>query len=146
MCNYVGNNGYDRNDVAKMCLVSMTKALRPIIVSFSRFAKGHVNEYIASNMIANILGLGWAATHGTSYEGKKTTQQGNSQYDMCTLIVNVLLSTNSCEHCIYRSQYGSVNPAEILTAAIAATSISTLAGVIFAVTARKISKGINGHH
>ncbi len=67
---------------------------------------------------------------------------------MCTfLIVNIsslqLIPVNIIA---YRSQYGSVNPAEILTAAIAATSISTLAGVIFAVTARKIRKGINGHH
>ena len=52
--------------VAKKCglVASMTKALRPIIAFlFPDLPKGHVvNEYIASNMIANILGLGWAAT------------------------------------------------------------------------------------
>jgi spore maturation protein A len=142
--------------VAKKCglVASMTKALRPIIAFlFPDLPKGHVvNEYIASNMIANILGLGWAATPMGLMAMKELKKLNHNKeiasYDMCTfLIVNIsslqLIPVNIIA---YRSQYGSVNPAEILTAAIAATSISTLAGVIFAVTARKISKGINGHH
>jgi spore maturation protein A len=142
--------------VAKKCglVASMTKALRQIIAFlFPDLPKGHVvNEYIASNMIANILGLGWAATPMGLMAMKELKKLNHNKeiasYDMCTfLIVNIsslqLIPVNIIA---YRSQYGSVNPAEILTAAIAATSISTLAGVIFAVTARKISKGINGHH
>ena len=46
--------------VAKKCglVASFTKALRPVISLLFRIPKGHVvNEYIASNMIANILGL-----------------------------------------------------------------------------------------
>ncbi|HCM12553.1 MAG TPA: nucleoside recognition protein, partial [Lachnospiraceae bacterium] len=61
--------------------------------------------------------------------------------DMCTfLIVNIsslqLIPVNIIA---YRSQYGSVNPAEILGAGIIATLISTFVGVVFAVTARKSS-------
>ena len=42
----------------------MTKALMPVIrFLFPDIPKGHVvQEYIAGNMMANILGLGWAAT------------------------------------------------------------------------------------
>ena len=45
-------------------IATLTRGLLPIIrLLFPDLPKGHVvNEYIASNMIANILGLGWAAT------------------------------------------------------------------------------------
>lgn len=45
-------------------IASLTRGIRPIIrLLFPDLPKDHVaNEYIASNMIANILGLGWAAT------------------------------------------------------------------------------------
>ena len=105
-----------------------------------------VNEYIASNMIANILGLGWAATPMglmAMREFKKLNAGSDmASCDMCTLlIINIsslqLIPVNIIA---YRSQYGSENPAQILMAAIIATCISTLAGVIFATTARKLVK------
>lgn len=42
----------------------MTTGLRPVLrLLFPRIPAGHrANEYIAANMIANVLGLGWAAT------------------------------------------------------------------------------------
>lgn len=135
--------------IAKKCglVTSFTKALRPVIrFLFPDLPKNHVaNEYIASNMIANILGLGWAATPMglmAMRELKKLNKDSDiASCDMCTLlIVNIsslqLIPVNIIA---YRSQYGSVNPAEILMAGIVATSISTLAGVIFATVARKIS-------
>ena len=135
--------------VAKKCglVASFTRALRPVIrFLFPDLPKDHVvNEYIASNMIANILGLGWAATPMglmAMKELKKLNQDREiASCDMCTLlIVNIsslqLIPVNIIA---YRSQYGSANPAEILMSGIVATSISTLAGVIFAVAARKIS-------
>lgn len=135
--------------IAKKCglVASFTKALRPIIrYLFPDLPKEHlVNEYIASNMIANILGLGWAATPMglmAMKELKKLNDDSDiASCDMCTLlIVNIsslqLIPVNIIA---YRSQYGSVNPAEILMAGIIATSISTLAGIIFARSARKIS-------
>ena len=52
--------------VAKKCglVASLTKGIKAnYSFLFPDLPKGHVvNEYIASNMIANILGLGWAAT------------------------------------------------------------------------------------
>jgi len=128
-------------------MASFTKALRPIIhFLFPDVPTDHVvNEHIASNMIANILGLGWAATPMglmAMKELKKLNKdKDRASCDMCTfLIVNIsslqLIPVNIIA---YRSQYGSVNPAEILGTAIVATTFSTLVGVIFSVIARKRS-------
>ncbi|MBR6536303.1 MAG: nucleoside recognition protein [Lachnospiraceae bacterium] len=99
------------------------------------------NDYIASNLLANILGLGWAATPfglkamaelqklNLARGGKKEV----ASRAMCTfLIINIsslqLIPVNIIA---YRSQYGSVNPAEIVGPAIVATAVSTLAAVVF---------------
>lgn len=96
---------------------------------------------------ANILGLGWAATPAglkameelsnlekeRRQQGIRTVRQGVASNEMCTfLIVNIsslqLIPVNVIA---FRSQYGSVNPAAIVGAAIVATTISTLAGVVY---------------
>lgn len=127
---------------------ALTKGLYPIIrLLFPGIPRGHVaGEYIASNMIANILGLGWAATP-MGLKAMKELKELNkdSEYastDMCTfLIINIsslqLIPVNVIA---YRSQYGSISPTEILGAALIATTISTFAGVLFSVVARKVSK------
>lgn len=106
------------------------------------------NDYIASNMLANILGLGWAATpfglKAMVELQKINVAQGGKKEEasraMCTfLILNIsslqLIPVNIIA---YRSQYGAVNPADIVGPAIIATSVSTLAAVIFVkVTERK---------
>ncbi len=126
-------------------VASFTKALRPIIhFLFPELPRDHiVNEYIASNMIANILGLGWAATPMglmAMREFKKLNRDSElASCDMCTLlIINIsslqLIPVNIIA---YRSQYGSVNPAEILMAGLIATACSTVAGITFATLARK---------
>ena len=137
---------------------SVSKKMRPIIrFLFPRLPPDHsAAEHITTNMIANILGLGWAATPAglkamdglaelerergnPEYQDKKRLLGGASKgrtasNEMCTfLIINIsslqLIPVNIIA---YRSQYGSVNPAAIVGAAIVATSISTLAGVIYA--------------
>jgi spore maturation protein A len=127
---------------------AFTKALNPILrLLFPDIPKGHVAyEYIASNMIANILGLGWAATPmGLKAIGELQKLNKNGEIascDMCTfLIINIsslqLIPVNIIA---YRSQYGSISPTEILGAALVATTISTIAGILFSVVARKLSK------
>ena len=126
------------------------KAVRPVL----RFlfpelpADAKVNDYIASNMLANILGLGWAATpfglKAMEELQKINIEQGGKKEvasrAMCTfLILNIsslqLIPVNIIA---YRSQYGSVNPAQIVGPAIVATLISSLAAVIFVkLTGRK---------
>ena len=125
---------------------AMTRALRPVLrFLFPDIPREHVvNEYIAANMIANMLGLGWAATP----YGLKTMEQlqelnhGShiASADMCTfLIINIsslqLIPVNIIA---YRSQYGSVSPTSIIGMGLIATLISTAVGVIFASVARKL--------
>lgn len=134
--------------IAKKCglVASFTKALRPLLrFLYPSIPREHVvNEYIASNMIANILGLGWAATPMglmAMQELKKLNRNSEvASCDMCTLlIINIsslqLIPVNVIA---YRSQYGSVNPAEILGAGLAATICSTCVGVLFSIAARKL--------
>lgn len=126
------------------------KAVRPVL----RFLfpevpeESKANEYIASNMLANILGLGWAATpfglKAMEELQKLNVARGGKREvasrAMCTfLILNIsslqLIPVNIIA---YRSQYGAVNPAEIVGPAIVATTVSTLAAVLFVkVTGRK---------
>lgn len=136
--------------VARGCglMEKLTRLMNPLIrILFPSVPKGHrANEYIASNMIANILGLGWAATPvGIKAIKELKVINGNSSrasVDMCTfLIVNMsslqLIPVNIIA---YRSQYGSVSPASILAQAIVATTFSTVFGVLFAVLmGRKVS-------
>lgn len=133
--------------VAKKCglVAAFTRKMLPVIrLLFPDIPKGHiVNEYIASNMIANLLGLGWAATPMglmAMREFKKLNNDSEeASCDMCTMLIMNISSLQLIPVNIiaFRSQYGSVNPAEILMAGILATICSTLAGVIFSVTARK---------
>lgn len=109
---------------------------------------------IAVNMVANMLGLGMAATPA-GLEAMNALCEDGSAVDggiatnaMCTfLILNIsslqLIPVNMIA---YRSQYGSVNPAAVLGPALVATTCSTLAAVVFckgmdlrAVIARKRS-------
>ena len=131
---------------------AMTRALRPALrFLFPGVPEGHrANEYIASNMIANMLGLGWAATpYGLkAMEEMKELNQGShiASTDMCTfLIINIsslqLIPVNIIA---YRSEYGSVSPTSIIGMGLVATLVSTAAGVIFSVVARRIFSDRSG--
>lgn len=124
---------------------------------FPEIPKGHIaNEYIATNMIANMFGLGWAATPAglkamealqeLNLENCKRKGTGKRRGpdiatdEMCTfLIINIsslqLIPVNIIA---YRGQYGSVNPTAIVGPGLAATICSTLAAVIFC----KIMNGV----
>ncbi len=126
----------------------LTKRLKPILhLLFPDLPKDHkVNEYIAANMIANVLGLGWAATPmGLKAMKELKTLNHDSEIascDMCTfLIINIsslqLIPVNIIA---YRTQYESSKPTEILAAAIVTTIFSTIVGVLFSIVARKRSK------
>lgn len=106
---------------------------------FPDIPKEHpVREDIATNIVANILGLGWAATPAglRAMKGLEELNKnpGVASNAMCNfLILNIsslqLLPVNMIA---YRSQYGSVNPTAIIGPAIIATCCSTLVGIIFA--------------
>ena len=130
---------------------SISEKMQPVIkFLFPKIPKKHkANEYILVNIIANILGLGWAATPAglKAMEAMEELEKerGNNQYtdlnlqskrsasnEMCTfLVINIsslqLIPVNMIA---YRSQYGSVSPAIIVGPAIIATLISTMVAVI----------------
>ena len=100
---------------------------------------GEARKQISVNMIANILGLGWAATPAglkAMEELKKVEeergmggaarQEGTASNEMCTfLIINISsLQLIPMNMIAYRSQYGSVNPTAIVGPALAATFMS----------------------
>lgn len=135
----------------------LTNGIQPFIsFMFPGIPGQHIaREYISANIIANVLGLGWACTpaglKAMEALSELEKERGNEAYltdkdkggsrnkeriaskEMCTfLILNVsslqLIPVNMIA---YRSQYGSVNPAGIIAPAIVATLISTIAAVVY---------------
>ena len=126
-------------------IASMTKKLRPFLLFlFPRLRYEDIAlEYISTNVVANILGLGWACTPAglkAMEELGKIQRKNNvckdptaASNEMCNfLILNIsslqLIPVNII---VYRSQYGSVTPTSIIMPAILATTCSTLAGILF---------------
>ena len=117
----------------------LTELLSPFIsFMFPGIPKEHkARDYISANIIANILGLGWAATPA----GLKAMESlaelehrpGTASRAMCTfLIINIsslqLIPVNMIA---YRAQYGSADPAAVVGPGIVATAVSTAVAVIF---------------
>lgn len=128
----------------------MTRWIRPALrCLFPGIPEEHpALEQIAVNCIANVLGLGWAATPAglkamedlAQLEEKrrqtgylKNVPKDTASNEMCTfLILNIsslqLIPVNMIA---YRSQYGSASPAAVVGPAVLATLVSTFAAVIF---------------
>lgn len=141
-------------------IAKMTKGIRPFLkFMFPRLPKDHpAGEYITTNLIANVLGLGWACTPAglkameqlaelekqRAGQGTEKGRQGSedrrygaeataASNEMCTfLILNIsslqLIPVNMIA---YRSQYGSANPAVIIAPALVATLFSTIIAIIY---------------
>ncbi|XCP85390.1 nucleoside recognition protein [Roseburia hominis] len=132
-------------------LESTSKRMGPFIhFLFPSLPKDHpAQEAIAANIIANVLGLGWAATPaglramdelGKLEEDRRrgrlagpVRKKGVASNEMCTfLILNIsslqLIPVNVIA---YRSQYGSVNPTAIVGPGIMATAVSTGVAIVF---------------
>ncbi len=132
-------------------ITAASRRIQPLIrFLFPDLPADHpAQEHITTNIIANVLGLGWAATPAglrAMTELSKLDEdrrsgrlpgpvrkRGVASNEMCTfLILNIsslqLIPVNVIA---YRSQYGSVNPAAIVGPGIAATAVSTLAAVVY---------------
>jgi spore maturation protein A len=103
------------------------------------------NKYIATNFIANFLGLGWASTPA-GLKAMEEMQKVNrnkklASRSMCMfMIINMSsLQIVTINILAYRSEYGSVNPSEIISLGIVATLASTLTGIICAKIAERWS-------
>ena len=94
-------------------------------------------EYIATNMVANILGLGWAATPAGIKAMEELARIEEhpcvASNEMCTLLVINMSSLQliPINMIAYRSQYGSASPAVIVAPVLFATLVSTVVAVVF---------------
>ena len=137
-------------------ITRLTRGIQPFIsFMFPGIPKGHAaREYIAANVIANILGLGWACTpaglKAMEALAELETERGSgvsgamhkcvdsrtrvASNEMCTfLILNISsLQLIPVSMIAYRSQYGSASPTAIVGPAIVATLVSTFVGIVFA--------------
>ncbi len=124
----------------------LSKGLRPVVLWLFpglRREKGEkAVEYITLNFIMNMLGTGWSATGPglMAMEELNRLKCSDSQVnvdtasdEMCTFLVMNISSLQLIPVNIiaYRRAYGSVEPAKIVIPALIATSISTVAAVIF---------------
>lgn len=132
-------------------LEALTRKMGPVIrFLFPNIPENHPSkEYIATNFVANILGLGWAATpaglkamealgalEDERRSGKhkgRIRKEGIASNEMCTFLVMNISSLQLIPVNIiaYRSQYGSVNPTAIVGPAIVSTAISTGIAVLY---------------
>lgn len=129
----------------------MLQKMNPLMgFLFPSLPSGHpARKHMAVNMIANFLGLGWAATPaglqamealGRLEEERRAgkapgtaRKRGIAGNEMCTfLILNIsslqLIPVNIIA---YRTQYGSTDPTAIVGPAILATAVSTGVAVVF---------------
>ena len=119
---------------------TLSEKMAPLLrFLFPDIPRGHkAFKYIATNFIANILGLGWAATPAglkameeiQSLNARKETASNS----MCMfMIINMSsLQLVTMNIIAYRSQYHSANPSEIIGPGLIATLFSTIAAVAFA--------------
>ena len=120
----------------------LTSSLKPVLhFLFPNLKEDHpALGFIATNMIANIMGLGWAATPAGLLAMKELNKHRTDSFtnrtiatdEMCTfLVINIsslqLIPVNMIA---YRSQYGSITPTAIIGPGILATLLSTVVAVI----------------
>jgi spore maturation protein A len=130
---------------------SLTRGIQPFVsFLFPNIPRNHAaREYISTNIIANLLGLGWACTpaglKAMEELARLEAERGNPEYlnpknkirrasnEMCTFLILNISSLQLIPVSIiaYRSQYGSVNPTAVIVPGLIATSISTAVAILY---------------
>lgn len=118
---------------------SLAHRARPLLRwLFPDLGKNHpAHEPIATNFIANILGLGWAATP-SGLAAMKCLQEENPQKDTATRSMRMFMVINmsslqlvTISVVAYRMQYASSNPSEIIGPGLVVTALTTVVAVVF---------------
>jgi spore maturation protein A len=126
-------------------IATLSEKLSPALrFLFPDIPKDHLAmKHIATNFIANILGLGWAATPA-GLMAMEELQKLNPRKDTATrtmcmfMVINMSsLQLVTMNILAYRAQYNSVNPSEIIGPGIITTIFSTIAGVAFCKVAER---------
>jgi len=118
---------------------SLAKKSKPILrYLFPDLGRDHpAHEPIATNFIANILGLGWAATP-SGLRAMKVLQKDNPTKDTATRSMRMFMVINmsslqlvTISVVAYRAQYNSINPSEIIGPGLLITIATTIVAVAF---------------
>jgi len=120
-------------------IANLSGKMKPMLTfMFPELPKDHpAFKYIATNFIANVLGLGWASTPA-GLKAMAAMQELNPDKNTATKSMRMFMVVNmsslqlvTVSIIAYRMQYGSANPSEIIGPGIAVTSISTVFAVVF---------------
>ncbi len=121
-------------------LTTLSRKMRPFLkFLFPRLKESSpAMDYISTNVCANMLGLGWAATpagiKAMTELQKVNKDKTRASNEMCTFLIFNLSSLQimSVNIIAYRAQYSSHNPSEIIGPGLLATLVTTLIGIAFA--------------
>ena len=118
---------------------ALARRSRPLLrYLFPDLGHNHpAHEPIATNFIANILGLGWAATP-SGLRAMKEMQKENPHKDTATRSMRMFMVINmsslqlvTISVVAYRAQFGSINPSEIIGPGLVVTMITTIVAVVY---------------
>jgi len=120
-------------------ITNLANKMKPFLIFlFPELPKGHpAFKYIATNFIANVLGLGWASTPA-GLKAMESMQELNPNKAVATKSMRMFMVVNmsslqlvTVSIIAYRLQYGSTNPSEIIGPGILVTSVSTVFAIVF---------------
>jgi len=129
-------------------ITQLSDKMKPLLrYLFPEIPKNHPSlKYIATNFIANILGLGWAATPA-GLKAMESMQQLNPKKDTATASMRMFMVINmsslqliTVSIIAYRMQYNSVNPSEIIGPGILVTGLSTIVAVVFCKVVERLER------
>lgn len=115
-----------------------TKLLSPVMkVLFPNLpADSKAYKYICTNIVANMIGLGWASTPPALKAMEELAKMNNNNIKASReMSVFLILNVSSLQLIpvsiiAYRAEYGAANPASIIIPGLIATSCSTLMAVL----------------
>lgn len=117
---------------------SIARALKRPLSALFRGVSGAALGYISLNIVANMLGMGNAATP-FGLKAMDELQKQNAKKDTASDAMCMLLIVNTSSVQLLpltligiRAAAGSLNPAEITIPALIATICTTVAGIVFA--------------
>lgn len=126
----------------------LTKKMKPLLkILFPDLPKNSkAIKYISTNLIANMLGLGWAATPA-GLMAMKELQKLNKDKEVATRSMCMFMILNMSSLQIIsvsiisdRDMFNSANASEVIAPALIATIITSIIGVIAAKTLEGIYK------
>lgn len=127
-------------------LAMLSKKIRIILKPlFPKLKNNKALDYIASNVIANMFGLGSAATpFGLKAMEELQKENNNKEIASSSMITFLVLNTSGVTIIpttviSLRMMYGSINPSQIIITSLIATIIASTIGLLIDYVIRRIN-------